>query len=97
MKRAAAEIVREGIVYAAVSAAPATPGKRRRRGAAGVLVYHACWPSEFPLAICGAIATEAVARPMRNHIPIGVIHCEDCCRLMVPDIPLVRDNPHRAG
>lgn len=81
---AAMVIVREWLCYAV---------ERQGKGAMGN-VYHACWPTEFPLTRCGVIATEARARP-DNRRGQGR-DCEACIQL-IKGKPNQRDNPHREG
>lgn len=75
-------IVSESMVYAIETIG---------RGAAG-RVYHVCWPSEFPLTLCGSLATESKASGIVN---TQGQDCEACARLVMGGMPRTRRNPHR--
>jgi hypothetical protein len=76
-------IIRENIVFAV----------ERRAVTASSNVYHACWPSEFPLTVCGAIATENLWRELPRRGKMGS-DCPDCLHLIECGAVLARQNPH---
>jgi hypothetical protein len=56
------------------------------------IVAHVCWPTEFPLTLCGEIATETT--PLLSLTQQGP-DCETCRLLMAACHSLSRPNPHR--
>jgi hypothetical protein len=74
---------REPLVYAV----------ERMGKTAATNVYHACWPSEFPLTICGAIGTELNVRGHARLHRLGS-DCETCVAFAA-GLPTERENPHR--
>lgn len=58
-------------------------------------VYHLGWPSEFPLTLCGVIATETTARTEVRANRLGR-DCTLCLEALRAGLAPVRDNPHRA-
>jgi hypothetical protein len=55
-------------------------------------VLHLCWPSEFPIALCGAICSQPRPFPAGTLVPGRP--CDDCARER-DRLPLpTRKNPH---
>jgi hypothetical protein len=77
-------IVEEHIVYAI----------ERLSKTAASRVFHLAWPSEFPLTLCGQLATE----PLPRDEPRGSARGSECgsCHQSLADLPFSRANPHRA-
>jgi hypothetical protein len=58
-------------------------------------VFHLCWPSEYPLTLCGEIATEPAIRLKRRGLARGY-ECRSCYEVAAShDFPASRVNPHR--
>lgn len=89
MARVPIAIVRESLVRAY----EAMLGRRR--------VIHLAWPSEYPLTVCGSIATKTthLSVPSRRPSPRGpaLPDCAACLEALSGGLKLERTNPHNAA
>jgi len=58
-------------------------------------VFHAAWPSEFPLTLCGEIATEPRARTLAREPGWRGSDCVECTHRLRGLPATSRENPHR--